>query len=67
MEQDRPFDKDQGEYIIHCFPRAVQSDIMRTLSQKGILSLEDKAFELLTKMYSEFSGLKKGTKVIFHI
>jgi hypothetical protein len=28
-------------------------------NQKGMLSLEDKAFELLTKMYGGFSGFKK--------
>jgi hypothetical protein len=37
----------------------VQSDIIRTPNQKGVLSLEDKTFELLTKMYSEFSEFKK--------
>lgn len=37
----------------------MQSDIIRTPNQKGVLSLEDKTFELLTKMYSEFSEFKK--------
>jgi chromosome segregation ATPase len=37
----------------------VQSDIIRTPNPKGVLSLEDKAFELLTKMYSEFSEFRR--------
>jgi hypothetical protein len=47
--------KERKNTSIQFFPRQYRNDIIRILNLRGVFNVEDRTFELLTRMYSEFS------------